>query len=187
MKFSLISLLSLATLAMAQREVAGYDSLSLGAFKASPFKGLNYSDNWSVGQSKVQVSNVKWRSPKVLFSGPQEVGRLFGTMNREDINLRFDTESVYASCSGPKKNGKKTTVPCTVMVEGYKRNTAGIDASPVIIKYTDTTRMQKVDLGNLSNINKIKFTVTKAGKNDELTDGVTLVLDSFIYSLDEKE
>lgn len=166
---------------------AQYDALQLGAIKSNnPFKGLTYSDDWSVGQSKVQVSNTKWGSPKVLFSGPGEVGRLFGTMNREDIDLKFDAESVYVACSGPKKNGKKTAVPCTVIVEGSKRNLAGIDASPVTIKYTDTTQMQKVDLGDLYNINQIKFTVIDAGKNQELTDGVTLVLDSFAYSFDQE-
>ncbi|KAG2416639.1 hypothetical protein HFD88_007855 [Aspergillus terreus] len=186
MKFTLVSLLSLATLAMSKRYVAGYDSLDLGAFHDNPFKGLNYSEEWSVGRSSVQVSNIQRSSPKVLFSGPREVGKSFGRMTRDDYKLKFNAESVYAACSGPKKNGKKTAVPCTVIVQGYKRDLAGSESTPVFIKYSDTTKMQKVNLEDIWNVNKIEFTVTKAGKNDELTDGVTLVLDTFAYTFDEK-
>ncbi|KAL5355869.1 hypothetical protein BJX96DRAFT_79642 [Aspergillus floccosus] len=186
MKFCLVSFISLATLAMSKRYIAGYDSLDLGAFHNNPFKGLNYSEEWSVGRSSVQVSNIQRDSPKVLFSGPREVGISFGTMTRDDYKLKFNAESVYAACSGPKKNGKKTAVPCTVSVQGSKRDLAGIESTPVIIKYSDTTKMQKVNLDNIWNVNKISFTVTKAGKNDELTDGVTLVLDSFAYTFDEE-
>ncbi|KAL4889538.1 hypothetical protein BDV59DRAFT_205208 [Aspergillus ambiguus] len=208
MKFSLVSLLPFATLSMSLQYTSGYESLKLGRLQESEYKALNYSEDWSVGRPEVQVSNAKWNSKRVLFSGPREVGKSFGYMTRTNKSDKFSAQSVYVACSiksdnGDNKNGRgkgkkdskgepdnknkrnKKTVPCSILINASTRNELGIEPTPKIVHYNQLGRLQEVNTEDFEDINKITFTVTKAGTDEEVTGNVTLVVDDFKYAFDD--
>lgn len=113
----------------------------------------------------------------------RETGEHFGSITRADRE-RFDPKSVLLACSGPKKRGRKTTVPCNVLIEGTKNDGLGIP-KVMTVEYNKTSQMQRFYLDDVSNVNTLSFSITQAGKDGKLKKDVTLVLDTFDYEFDD--
>lgn len=159
-----------------------FDYLSLGPVKENPLRQLNYSDSYLVGQYKVQASNLKGRSKKLLFSGPSSIPLRSGLIRMAVKDEVFNMKTVEVGCSGKKVGGKKATIPCVIEISG-RRISTGNEAYKQV-KYTNTNKMLKVNLeDDFWSLQLLSFRVTAAGKDGEVNDDVTLLLDSFNYSV----
>lgn len=94
-------------------------------------------------------------------------------------------KSLKIGCSGKRQNGKKSTIPCDVEVTG--RRPSGNEAYKKV-SYTKTGELTNVSLeDDFWDLRTMSFRVTAAGKNGEVKDDVTLLLDNFTYFVGEEE
>ncbi|KAB8261243.1 hypothetical protein BDV32DRAFT_148800 [Aspergillus pseudonomiae] len=191
MKFSFLSLLSVAasvavaapTEAAKDRNVP-FNNRALGPLKPNPFQGLKYEGAWQVGRYSVQASNVKTTNRNKLLFYPMT--------NITDVNVRgyvsvdggkdkFNGKSVKLGCS-VKKGSKKQTVPCEIQITGATL----ASQKYVSVQYTNTNALQTVDLDDLYLVDSLFFRIKSAGKDKELTENITLLLDDFQYAIEAR-
>ncbi|KAE8412342.1 hypothetical protein BDV36DRAFT_271726 [Aspergillus pseudocaelatus] len=189
MKLSFLSFLSVAAgVAIAaptesiKDHYVPFDNRPLGPLKPNPFQGLKYDGDWQVGRYSVQASNVKsTKADKLLF---------YPMTNITDVNVRgfvsvdggkdkFNGKSVKLGCS-VKNGNKKQTVPCDIQITGS--NLA--NQKYVSVKYTNTNALQTVDLDDLYLVDALFFRIKSAGKDKDLTENITLLVDEFRYTIE---
>ena len=92
---------------------------------------------------------------------------------------KFSGKSVKLGCS--VKNGNtKQTVPCDIQITGS--TLAG--QKYVSVQYTDTKALQTVDLDDLYLVDALFFRIKSAGKDKDLTENITLLVDEFRYAIE---
>ncbi|KAE8360913.1 hypothetical protein BDV27DRAFT_167364 [Aspergillus caelatus] len=189
MKLSFLSFLSVAAgVAIAaptestKDHYVPFDNRPLGPLKPNPFQGLKYDGDWQVGRYSVQASNVKsTKADKLLF---------YPMTNITDVNVRgfvsvdggknkFNGKSVKLGCS-VKNGNKKQTVPCDIQITGSNL----VNQKYVSVKYTNTNALQTVDLDDLYLVDALFFRIKSAGKDKDLTENITLLVDEFRYTIE---
>ena len=129
----------------------------------------------------MQASNIKAPSKKLVFAGPGAVDAHLGSIKIATSGFMFDVKSLRVGCSGKKTNGKKATVPCAIEITGRRVISGNEVFKKVLYK---GNQLQTVSLeDDFFNLRTMSFRLRSAGKNDELKDDVTLLLDNFQYSI----
>ena len=130
----------------------------------------------------MQASNANAKSKKLLFSGPRAVGdpgpRIrISPDSKED---RFTMKRMQVGCSGKKTGGKKKTVPCELEITGMRPSQNFVSRK---VKYTNTKSLLTLnDLDDdLWGLHVFSIKVISAGKDGELKEDVTLLVDSLQY------
>lgn len=117
----------------------------------------------------------------MLFAGPGAVDAHLGSIKIATDGFMFDVKSLRVGCSGKKKNGKKVAVPCAIEITGMRVVSRNEVYKKVLYK---GDKLQTVSLeDNFFSLRVMSFRLRGAGKNDELKDDVTLLVDNFQYSI----
>ncbi|KAE8375524.1 hypothetical protein BDV26DRAFT_294995 [Aspergillus bertholletiae] len=188
MKLTLLSLLSVATgVAVAaptesiKNRNIPFDNRALGPLKPNPFQDLKYEGEWQVGRYSVQASNIKTtKGNKLLFYPMADFTNpnTRGWIHVDNNDARFNGKSVKLGCSVKNGNTKKT-VPCEINITGSSL----ANQKYVSVQYTNTNELQTVDLDDLYLRDALFFRIKSAGKDKEITEDVTLLLDDFQYAI----
>ncbi|GMG35776.1 unnamed protein product [Aspergillus oryzae var. brunneus] len=181
MKLSFLSLLSVAAgVAVA----APTESTKDHSVPPNPFQGLKYKGDWQVGRYSVQASNIKTTSGnKLLFYPMTNITdvEVRGSVSVDGGKDKFNGKSVKLGCS-VKNGNKKQTVPCDIQITGSNL----VNQKFVSVKYTDTKVLQTVDLDDLYLVDALFFRIKSAGKDKELTENITLLVDDFKYAIESR-
>lgn len=152
----------------------------------NPFKDLQYDDGFSVinlgNESLSLLQPVS--QPNVLASPRTTVGFSSGSISKASNVASFEATTIFFACA--EDLGIDTIpVACNVLFEGTTNSLSGIPRLQTA-NYTGGSTMQRVDFDGWDNLRRISFAVRYAGVDGTFPGNVTLLLDSFYYTVETK-
>lgn len=104
-----------------------------------------------------------------------------GSISKTSNLASFDATTIFFACA-EELAIETIPVACNVLFEGTTNSLSGIPAIQ-IANYTATSTMQRVDFDGFEDLRRLSFAVRKAGADGNFQGNVTLLLDSFYYTV----